>query len=272
MREMLGGGLADAHARALTYPPRVIEMVDDLVGNAPRVDVDLDYDAYRATVPPRMRREDSAVIHSLLRLRESFGPFDLELALLRGVDPVSHFFWKFYDPGASFYAKRGRPTLEEVRQHGSTVEDHYRYVDSLLGELRASGTRDHVVVLLSDHGFEAGRQKFRRGGTLSGTHASPAALDGIFVAAGGPFRRGVELERASILDVAPTLLHLLGVPVSQEIEGRVLLDALEPSYRAAHPVRTVPRYDPAPPPAAVEEDTRAEDALREELRALGYIE
>ena len=101
---------------------------------------------------------------------------------------------------------------------------------------------------------------------------SPIGPSNGFVAAGGPFRRGVELERASILDVAPTLLHLLGVPVSQEIEGRVLLDALEPSYRAAHPVRTVPRYDPAPPPAAVEEDTRAEDALREELRALGYIE
>ena len=73
-------------------------------------------------------------------------------------------------------------------------------------------------MLLSDHGFEAGHQK-HRGRVLSGTHKSDAAMDGIFLASGGPFRRGVRLEQVSIRDIASTTLHLLGLRVPELLEG-----------------------------------------------------
>ena len=46
--------------------------------------------------------------------------------------------------------------------------------------------------------------------------------DGIFFALGKPFVAGKQIEEARLLDVAPTLLHLLGLPIPSDMDGRVL--------------------------------------------------
>jgi len=51
-----------------------------------------------------------------------------------------------------------------------------------------------------------------------GTHTR----DGIFIARGPEVRPGFRVEKASILDVAPTLLHSFGIPMQDEMDGRVL--------------------------------------------------
>ena len=53
-------------------------------------------------------------------------------------------------------------------------------------------------------------------------------LDGILIAAGPAFVTGAEPRGAALLDVAPTVLHLLGVPVPEDMDGRVLTELLEP--------------------------------------------
>jgi arylsulfatase A-like enzyme len=70
-------------------------------------------------------------------------------------------------------------------------------------------------------------------------------------------------------DVAPTVLHLLGLPRSDELDGRVLEEAFTPAFRAARPVRRVASYGRRPPgaPARSEFDR----AMLEELKSLGYI-
>jgi arylsulfatase A-like enzyme len=131
-------------------------------------------------------------------------------------------------------------------------------------------------MLLSDHGFEAGHQAFR-GGVLSGKHETKAALHGIFVASGGPIRRGERAESVTILDIAPTVLHLLGLPVAESLEGRVIVNIFEPRWAAGRLVKTVPTYG-CPPvalsPHALSEDpqSQVDEEFREQLRALGYIE
>src|SRR5207247_1216599 len=109
------------------------------------------------------------------RARE--GPYDLEMILLRGVDPVSHYFWRFHEPDAAVYSDAERPGRDELAAVGDPVEAHYRFVDELLGELSLNAAPDRVVVVVSDHGFEAGRQSFR-GGRLSGTPEGEAGGDG----------------------------------------------------------------------------------------------
>jgi predicted AlkP superfamily phosphohydrolase/phosphomutase len=54
-------------------------------------------------------------------------------------------------------------------------------------------------------------------------------LDGIMIASGPAFRPGAESQQAMLLDVAPTVLHLLGVPVPDDMDGRVLTELLEPA-------------------------------------------
>jgi predicted AlkP superfamily phosphohydrolase/phosphomutase len=46
--------------------------------------------------------------------------------------------------------------------------------------------------------------------------------DGIFIAYGVDIRRAAEIEGATIYDIAPTILHMSGLPVPSDTDGRVL--------------------------------------------------
>jgi len=102
---------------------------------------------------------------------------------------------------------------------------------------------------------------------VSGTHRD----DGILIAAGPGVRAGVALEPAGLLDVAPTVLALLGVPVPEDFEGQPIRALL------AGPLRPGPRvvsYEPLIPrsaPAALSA-TPLDAQAREKLRALGYVQ
>ena len=272
LREMFPTPLQPPARSRLTHPPELLEIVVAALerGGLPPPGTPEPERVRRA-----MRAEDGATVHALGRARASLGPFTLEMLLLRGVDPVSHFFWRFHEPGAAAYTEDERPAAEEVARHGDTVRAHYRFVDGLLGTLGVRGSATRVVIVVSDHGFEAGRQPFRRGShVLSGTHHSEAALHGIFVASGGPIRAGVRLGEIDILDVAPTVLHLLGLPVAWDLSGRVLSEAFDPKWMDTHRVR---RGAPYPSRAArVAGDDAAASPVDErmdaELRALGYVE
>jgi predicted AlkP superfamily phosphohydrolase/phosphomutase len=102
---------------------------------------------------------------------------------------------------------------------------------------------------------------------VSGTHRD----DGILIAAGPGVRAGVELQPAGLLDVAPTLLALLGVPVPEDFEGRAIRAMLvhpEPAGpRVASYETLIPRTAPPPPGAAP-----IDEAARAKLRALGYVQ
>jgi predicted AlkP superfamily phosphohydrolase/phosphomutase len=50
---------------------------------------------------------------------------------------------------------------------------------------------------------------------------------GIFIASGPDFKQGVEVENVAILDLAPTILHLMGLPVPADVDGRVLSEAFK---------------------------------------------
>ena len=271
VRKMVRAAIDAPDPSSLVHPPEVMAAVVDLIGVEPEGD---ESEGERERVVRIMQSEDAAVIRSMIRLREQFGPFDLEMLLLRGVDPVSHHFWKFREPDAPAYRGR-RPPPDELKRYAGTIENHYRYVDRLLAELGAVGTRDHAVMLLSDHGFEAGHQK-HRGAVLSGTHSSDAAIDGIFLASGGPFRRGVRLERISIRDIASTTLHLLGLRVPELLEGEVVTSAMDSDWLLRHPIQSTPSYPRAStrrsPGGGANPASPADERIENELRALGYIE
>lgn len=97
--------------------------------------------------------------------------------------------------------------------------------------------------------------------------------DGIFVAIGPGIRRDTQISEVSIVDLAPTILHLLGIGVPDDMDGRVLTEILEPDYLTVHPVKQV---DPASgfEPGESEDVYSAEEtaAIQARLRALGYTE
>lgn len=103
---------------------------------------------------------------------------------------------------------------------------------------------------------------------LSGAHR----MNGILIAAGPGVRVGTRIAGAHLMDLAPTLLHGMGLPVPRSMDGQVLHELFEPEFNAG---RTVERIDWQGATAASglapysEEDERI---VREQLRRLGYIE
>lgn len=57
----------------------------------------------------------------------------------------------------------------------------------------------------------------------SGSHRP----NGIFMAVGKGIKKGVEIEGANIIDVAPTVLHIMGVAVPKNMDGKVLEEIFE---------------------------------------------
>ncbi len=73
---------------------------------------------------------------------------------------------------------------------------------------------------------------------------------------------------ASVLDVAPTALYLMGVPIPDELDGLVLLESVEEGYAKANPVnhRSIPLTR-----TNVTSSPLTDSALLEQLKSLGYI-
>src|SRR5262249_36938239 len=87
---------------------------------------------------------------------------------------------------------------------------------------------------------------------ITGTHAD--APDGVMLAMGDGIRGGATLRSASVLDLAPTILYLMGLPIARDMEGRILTEMLQDDFMRAHPAAYIPSYESlavAPPTAEV---------------------
>jgi predicted AlkP superfamily phosphohydrolase/phosphomutase len=67
-----------------------------------------------------------------------------------------------------------------------------------------------------------------------GTHRR----DGILIAHGESFRKGTKIEGPQLIDMAPTILHLMGQSVPGDMDGRVLEELFEPGFLSRYPVMT----------------------------------
>jgi predicted AlkP superfamily phosphohydrolase/phosphomutase len=105
-------------------------------------------------------------------------------------------------------------------------------------------------------------------GRISGTHHP----DGICILWGESIRSGVKLHRASLLDVAPTALMLMGLPVAKDMAGQPLLEAVREDFLKAHPISFQETYEDQPRRGEGDgQDVPMPEELAEKLRALGYL-
>jgi len=187
--------------------------------------------------------------------------------------------------------------VDEAHPNGVTPEEYPVFRDWLVAKLldlkdpetgepivaRAS-TRDEIfngptlavapdlTLELEDGGLMSilsSPEAIRQRPTPTGTHRP----DGVFVAAGPEIQRGVDLAPLSILDVAPLMLHELGLPIPDALEGRLITEAIDAQSLAARP----PRRDGSTESIAdvrsdVVLDEQAEAEILDRLRALGYVE
>jgi hypothetical protein len=191
----------------------------------------------------RARRLDAFHVAAARALRAAAPP-DLDAVYLSGLDIVT--MQQLGHAPAS--------DLAALEAKLAAVRAHYGFVDALVAQEVASLAANEIFVLVGDPG------RLARGG------AGPA--EGLLVLAGAAVAPG-DLGSASERDIAPTVLHLLGLPRSRELDGRVLEAGLNESFRREHPVRSVESYGRRPPTRPA--DSAFDQDVLEQLRSLGYI-
>ena len=207
--------------------------------------------------------ESFSVHEAATHLIEHQPDWDFMAVYYRAIDEVCHSFMPYHPP-----RMEGIPERDfELYQH--VVRGIYRLHDLFLQRLQQLAGPDTAIVLVSDHGFHSDHLRPRF------TPRVPAGItvwhrpQGVFAAAGPGFRRDSLVYGARLLDVAPTVLHWFGLPVGEDMEGRVLEDAFDPR----RPVETVPTWERPglPPRERVSFGDDADRALLEQFQDLGYI-
>jgi predicted AlkP superfamily phosphohydrolase/phosphomutase len=105
-----------------------------------------------------------------------------------------------------------------------------------------------------------------REGAESGIHDR----NGIFMCSGPHFKKGDEISDANIVDVVPTILYDCGLPIPDDIDGKIMEEAFLDSYRKNKPRYVViDRAGGGTQELLPEGD---EESIKKALKGLGYLE
>lgn len=169
-------------------------------------------------------------------------PTQVSILRYQSLDPIGHYFLRYANPAAF-----GDVSDEERRTLGPVLEAHYALIDEAIGRAIGALGPDDVLLVVSGYGMEplgiARRALERVAGDpdLSGTHDD--APDGFLMAYGAPVAKARPLRRASVVDVVPTVLYFLGLPIGRDMDGFARTDIFKPAFTAERPLTFIPTWD-----------------------------
>ena len=194
---------------------------------------------------------------------------DLTAVYFEGTDEVGHVFASYTPPRLACAAIRD----EDVARYEHVAAAYYGVIDRILGQwMRRAEEDGATLVVTSDHGFKWGDD--RPCGFASSSWSTAAFWhrpEGVFAAWGAGVAKPAPGDRptVSILDVAPTILGLLGLPTDPRMPGapvRTAFPAMATLPPAGVPTGVVVRRVAAAAPSAKESSEYAKKLL-----ALGYL-
>ena len=251
----------------LSYPAQpvlgfiVADRFHDLIGSA----MEFDRAAYPAEVVPIARASfstnadpertegdatpatdeaatlrDRSYSEAMESLRQQSNPqlFGLRYQAL---DQIGHRFWSAAQSRSS-----GEAAEDRRRQEAQLLERAYLAADAEVGAAMASLAPDDLLLVISGFGMQRlnpvkqllGELLGERG--VSGTHER--APDGFLLAYGTAVERG-RRPRGSIVDVAPTILYYLGLPVGRDMDGFARSDLFTRAFTAERPIAFIPTHN-----------------------------
>jgi hypothetical protein len=257
------------------HPPELASYISDITGTLPEPELS------RFIACPKESLMADARSGERIRLLEWFLKSDLRYQAvaeslfqtldpslmtlgLTSVDALEHLF--YYE-----HALKRQPTEYQINGYlsrftserlvgwlGDVIENTYVFHDSLMGFWMDWMDDDYALIIASDHGHRAD----------GNAHHYPEP--GILILWGRPFRQGVTLSDASVYDIAPTVLYLLGLPVAEDMPGRVLEEAFSDTWLARHPISRIKTYETSRLESG-EAPPEVDDQMMNKLKALGYI-
>ncbi|MEZ5286610.1 MAG: alkaline phosphatase family protein [Vicinamibacterales bacterium] len=242
----LAGAEVDLDGGSSVWPPSMFESARATLTAAPAPDpvalVSMmggppagDYDMASDPDPVVADRVHAALV-------DAFAGIPVRFLAVRfpGVDAVGHYFLRFASPSAF-----GDVSDEERRRYGRVLEQYYGFIDTHVGRLIDALGPDDLLLVVSAYGMEPlspGKRVLERlvgNPAISGTHER--APDGFLLAFGAPVQPG-RPARASVVDVAPTILYFFGLPVGRDMEGFARTELFRGAFTAERPVTYIPSY------------------------------
>ena len=210
---------------------------------------------------------DCSTIHACATAVIQNEPWDFMAVYYDAIDHFGHGFMKYHPPRQDHIPEKDFEIYKDV------VEGGYRFHDMMLGALLALAGEGTTVILISDHGFHPDHLRPAR---IPIEPAGPAAEHrpyGIFVMAGPGVQKDERIYGATLLDVAPTVLTLFGLPVGEDLDGKPLVTAFEtpPEVETIPSWEAVKGEDGTHPPDMQMDPAEAQEAINQ-LVALGYID
>ncbi len=104
---------------------------------------------------------------------------------------------------------------------------------------------------------------------ITGEHQN----EGILTVYGKNIKKGVKLTHASVLDIVPTILYLKGLPVGKDMDGNVLIEAIDEKFVKENPLKYIDTYE-SDTDTQIDSDTdySMTEELESRLRDLGYLD
>ena len=185
------------------------------------------------------------------------------------IDHFGHGFMEYHPPRMAHVKE------EDFEIYQDVIASCYKFHDLILGRLMNLAGEDTTIILCSDHGY---RNDHLRPVETPKEPAGPAAWhrdQGVVAMAGPGIIQGEQIFGANLLDITPTILNLLGLPVAEDMDGKPLLHAFDDDWlELPTPIAS---WEDVEGEAGMHSKDKQEDpfAAREALRQLvelGYIE
>jgi predicted AlkP superfamily phosphohydrolase/phosphomutase len=262
-----------------TYPPELLDEVSQFI-RTPSTITDAEYHRFLpnlpnlSDVPDNWKPTETHDWNPMNQLRlaytaaESYKNTGLYLyqkihpaflsIYFQGTDMVSHYFWQYYRPEEFISVSQN-----DAMRYGSVIPEFYSYLDEALGDYLKIISPDTDVLVLSDHGF--GNELNPHAPFRTGEHR----MQGIFVASGPHFQKGVTLDEISVLDIMPTLLYLYNLPRGKDMDGQIALGVLDSVFVSDHPATEIKSYDTGPRTSTMTRSV-ADTEVKNQIKALGY--
>jgi predicted AlkP superfamily phosphohydrolase/phosphomutase/tetratricopeptide (TPR) repeat protein len=185
------------------------------------------------------------------------------------IDHFSHIAMRYFPP------RRPEIPEKDFEDYKDVVEAAYLLHDRMLARMMSLIDEEKTTVLLiSDHGFHCDHQ---RPLYIPKEPSGPAVEHspfGVFVMAGPGIKNdGRQISGLSVLDITPTLLHHMELPVGKDMEGKIL----HACFEEAREVNWIESWEQVPGDTGMHDEILREDpwAAQEALQQLvdlGYID
>ena len=162
--------------------------------------------------------------------------------MLSGLNKVERYFYKYTFPDLF-----GNIEQDEINRYSTVIERYYQFYDDIIGKYLASRKEDELLIVYSPHGIEPlplwkrVREWVLGKAEISAYHE--LAPDGVVFFHGREIWKGRNIDGMRLIDIAPTLLNFLGLPIGKDMDGIVCSSIFREEFKLENPVLYISSYE-----------------------------